>query len=183
MLEIWLPVDEAEFYEVSNLGRVRSVDREFIRADGQRQCRRGRVLTPTRVGRNYLSVTLRFGKRRTVHRMVAIAFLGPRPGEDFIVAHNDGDPSNNRLDNLRWATPSENQQDSIRHGTKYSHPVGSKQADRNPRAQLTWSQVELMRAEYAKGGASERQIAERHGIGKSQAHNILSGKSWQKVAA
>jgi hypothetical protein len=64
----------------------------------------------------YLSVCIKAadGRRKTVgiHRLVLMAFYGPRPGMQ--ACHfPDPDPSNNRLSNLRWSTPAQNQQDSI----------------------------------------------------------------------
>ncbi len=74
MSEVWRPVVGLEgFYEVSDLGRVRSVDRMFTRADGQRQGRRGRLLVASLVGRdrNRPSVTLRQGHHRCDQERVA----------------------------------------------------------------------------------------------------------------
>lgn len=74
----------------------------------------------TRHKRGYLMVGLRRRqKRRTcaVHRLVMSAFVGPRP-RDKEVAHYNGRPEDNRLSNLRYATPQENEQDKFRHGTR-----------------------------------------------------------------
>nr|WP_232111245.1 HNH endonuclease signature motif containing protein [Nocardia wallacei] len=57
-------------------------------------------------------------KLRTAHSLVAEAFIGPRP-EGLQVCHNDGDPTNNMLANLRYDTPSENQTDIVRHGKHF----------------------------------------------------------------
>jgi hypothetical protein len=67
----------------------------------------------------YLYVNLkRVGSQsqRAVHRLVLEAFVGPCP-PGMEGCHNDGDQLNNRLDNLRWDTPSNNKLDSVRHGT------------------------------------------------------------------
>lgn len=56
------------------------------------------------------------GRTEKVHRLIAIAFLG-QPEARQEVRHLDGDPSNNRVDNLKWGTRSENIRDSVRHGT------------------------------------------------------------------
>jgi len=53
---------------------------------------------------------------KRVHRLVLEAFIGPAP-KGTICCHNDGDPTNNRLENLRWDTHSSNTRDAIRHGT------------------------------------------------------------------
>lgn len=51
-------------------------------------------------------------------RLVALTFLGPPPSTAHQAAHNDGDPLNNRVDNIRWATQDENEADKFLHGTR-----------------------------------------------------------------
>lgn len=108
--ERWLPVPGYEgHYEVSDLGRIRTVKR------GQ-----SRVLSPHRHPNGYRQLSLtRSGIREgwTVHRVVMTAFVGPPPcGQE--VRHLDGDPGNNRLSNLAYGTRAENMRDAVRHGTK-----------------------------------------------------------------
>lgn len=122
MAETWRPVpDWAGFYEVSDLGRVRSVDRVIVRGNGARQTVRARILRshPTGGDRKHVSVTLtRPGliSYRQVHQLVAEAFHGPRPAGK-VVRHLNGKGHDNRAENLLWGTNSENQSDSMRHGT------------------------------------------------------------------
>jgi len=69
-------------------------------------------------GRSYLYVRLSHDKKSRifrVHRLVLEAFVGPCP-EGMECRHLDGDPSNNRLENLRWGTPAENTEDKRKHG-------------------------------------------------------------------
>lgn len=56
-------------------------------------------------------------------RIVLIATIGPRPTPGHECCHWDGDPTNNRLDNLRWGTPEENQADSKRHARERASGV------------------------------------------------------------
>jgi len=109
--EDWRPVPEYEgIYLVSNLGRVLSAPRRRTR---------GGVLRPKLNKRGYLAVNLvAEGKQRTheIHRLVASAFLGPRP-EGSEVRHLDGDSLNCRIGNLSYGTRSENNLDRGRHGT------------------------------------------------------------------
>jgi hypothetical protein len=114
--ERWLPIPRYKgLYEVSDFGRVRSVPR--ITRDGRSI--RGRLLRLGRHKHGYLTVNLWRDNRyvtRTVHSLVAEAFLGPRP-PGLEVRHLDGDPPNCRLSNLIYGTREENMQDTLRHGT------------------------------------------------------------------
>lgn len=114
MTERWLPVPEYEgLYEVSDLGRVRSV--------GVRRGKSGKVLTP-HTGKHDVKVCLSCrGQRRTyrMHTLVLVAFVGPRP-PGLEACHLDGDCTNNRLSNLRWDTHLANEQDKSRHGTHHN---------------------------------------------------------------
>lgn len=119
--ERWLPVPGYEgYYEVSDYGRVRSLEREvYSRQWGNYRRVPGRYLSLGDKGRGYRAVNMcREGKQRSamVHRLVTSAFVGPCPA-GMEVCHKNGDPSDNRLANLRYGTSSENKRDSVRHGT------------------------------------------------------------------
>lgn len=106
--EIWKDIKGFEgAYQVSNLGRVRSLDRKNSR--GQKI--RGKVLQEQNNTKGYLYISLYKGSRdkrenRYIHRLVAEAFIPPFNGET--VNHKDGDKNNNVISNLEWATQSEN---------------------------------------------------------------------------
>lgn len=132
--EKWKPIPGWESsYEVSNHGRVRSLDRTVIRSNGAPLPLRGRVLRPATLKHGYQQVALSEGTGASVevHVLVAAAFIGPRP-EGLEVCHNDGNPRNNHIDNLRYDTKSSNSHDTVRHGThnnarktecKHGHPL------------------------------------------------------------
>lgn len=106
-------------YEVSNLGRVRSTDR--YRSDDDYPLT-GRMMRQVNTGDGRKGVTLYIdglGTRYLVHRLVLTTFVGPCP-EGSEACHGDGDPTNNRLDNLRWGTHLENEADKKRHGTHHN---------------------------------------------------------------
>lgn len=108
-----------EIYEVSNVGRVRSVDRVVIQRTGRHQVWSGRIMRFSIQRGGYLKVVLcnrGIQKTHLVHRLVALAFL-PRPAGTFQVCHNDGNPANCNVNNLRWDTASGNMADKIKHGT------------------------------------------------------------------
>jgi len=115
-MERWLPVPGYEgIYEVSDMGRVRSLPR--IDAQGGR--RRLRMFNPSRMdARGHLGVTLRrdgLTKSLYVHRLVLEAFVGPCPA-GMEACHWNDIPDDNSLPNLRWATKSENRFDCVRNG-------------------------------------------------------------------
>lgn len=119
-MEQWRDVPGFEGrYQVSDEGRVRSVDRRVrLVVHGLETTRlaRGRVLRPARGTHGYLTVVLgRDGGTKHVHQLVALAFIGPRPPRAD-VAHNDGSRTNNHAGNLRYASRAENNEDKVRHG-------------------------------------------------------------------
>lgn len=117
--ENWKPVPGYEdLYEVSSLGRVRSLGR----VDPLGRNVAPRVMKPAVRRDGYGAVALwRDGVKVQwlVHRLVLTAFVGECP-PSLEGCHNDGNPRNNRLDNLRWDTRSENQLDRVKHGTHHS---------------------------------------------------------------
>lgn len=110
MPEIWKDVVGYEGrYRVSSRGRVESLGA------------RARILKLTHDHNGYATVLLYKGSKATrklvkVHTLVLTAFVGPR-SEDQQCRHLDGNPSNNRLGNLKWGTILENAQDREAHGT------------------------------------------------------------------
>lgn len=124
MTEEWRPVVGFEgFYEVSSIGRIRSVDRVIPYRDGRKPKRfPGKVLAQMINAKGYPALQLKACGRirgRTVHILVCEAFHGSRPSPDHEVRHLNGDPADNRVENLAWGTRAENAQDSLRHGTNW----------------------------------------------------------------
>lgn len=109
-------------------------------------------------------------KNRTVHSLVAEAFIGPRP-PGCEVAHKDGSRTNNFLSNLRYATYSENNADKLQHGT---HLVGGKA----PGAKLTNNDVDdiwfLISLKVKLG-----DIAKMLRISPGQISEIRAGNQWK----
>jgi len=111
MNEQWKPIPGYEgYYEVSDQGRVRSLDRMVKHKSGGLRRFPGKLLRTRSQGNDYLSVSLnKLGnaKTRLIHHLVLESFVGPRP-TNYVGCHGDGDVSNNHLKNLKWATQSEN---------------------------------------------------------------------------
>lgn len=108
-----------------------------------------------------------------VSRLVLLAFIGSCP-EGMQACHNNGNSFDNRLENLRWDTPKENQRDRVKHGT---HTEGT----RNGRAKLTEEQVREIRRLYAAGGISQSKLGKRYGVGQDIISGIVRRATWKCV--
>ncbi len=119
--EQWVPVAGFEgLYEVSDRGRVRSLDRATLGSDGKTYHRKGRVLK--QAASEYQMVTLWKDIKQhglAVHRIVLESFVGPRP-DGMVTRHLNGDHRDNRLCNLVYGTQSENMYDKVRHGRHHN---------------------------------------------------------------
>lgn len=168
MSEVWKPIPGYEgLYEVSDLGRIRSVPR--LRAKGGVL-----IQTPNEKGRLMVSLS-KFGdgvKSLQVHRLVALAFLGE---SDLLVLHDDGNHLNNVPGNLKYGTHTVNREDSRRHGTM---PVGSKYH----LSVLTEEIVSKVKARLLKG-ESCAVLARELEVDRTTISCIKRGKTWNHVEA
>lgn len=164
--EIWKTIAIAPDYAVSDHGRVQRITVTHPNAKPghiRKQLWRG----------GYLSVSFYMNGKQvshSVHHLVAAAFLPERPTPLHIIAHNDGDASNNRADNLRWATPAENTADRKRHGTMLygeTHAI----------AKLTEDDIRAIRA------SKETQVecARRFGTTQANVSLIRRREAWTHV--
>lgn len=103
--EIWIPVLGFEnMYQVSNYGKVKSLEREIDNKWGKTHLLKGRILKPQIDKYGYLYVNLYKDKKnyhKTIHRLVATAFI-PNPDNLPCVNHRDENPKNNFVENLEW---------------------------------------------------------------------------------
>jgi hypothetical protein len=129
---------------------------------------------PVKGGYKAVVLTSKDGERKAklVHVVVLEAFVGPRPA-GMECCHNNGDPADNRLENLRWDTHRNNIADSQAQGN-------IRRGSRHQFAKLTESQV-LEMIQLRASGVSFRKLAARFGVRHQTVHGIVAGKYWAHV--
>ncbi len=174
MTERWRLIRDFPAYEVSDHGRVRRITPS---RGGPSMV--GRPLRPGNTGGGYQMVALYSDLGRfqlKVHRLVLEAFVGPPPPGMPHCAHGDGNPANNRLENLRWDTVQGNLADRAEHGTEIT-------GERNGRAKLSSSDVMAIRARYRPrcpvNGANV--LAKEYGVTDVAIIKAARGENWSHL--
>lgn len=180
--EEWRDVRGYEgIYQVSNLGRVKALEKTvYWTMPNGSQARR---LFPETIKNQYGAGNRRQYKyasfkvdgietKHSVHRLVLEAFVGPCP-DGHQTCHNDGDPENNRVENLRWDTAKNNHADRKVHGT---HLNGAQIST----SKLTEDDVRCIKTRLA-AGESPKDIADDYPCTRANISKINTGKSWTHV--
>lgn len=180
MKEIWKSVNGFEgFYEVSNLGNIRSVDRieTMTLKDGtkRKRAKKGKVLKLFLDGKgNYLQANLSVGgkcKMVLAHRLVAMAFL-PNPNSLPEVNHKDENKHNNCIDNLEWC--------DHKYNNNYGSKKGQTRGEKNPQNKFTEDMIRDIRENYIpydkEFGATS--FHKKYGISLTHVCAIAKGRRW-----
>ena len=124
MKECWVSIKGYKgIYEVSNFGRVRSLDRYVEGKDGSRRKIKGRMINPTLDRAGYPKVHLSVDNKKTmyrVHKLVAEHFIEKPLEGKWFVNRKDGDRTNNKVDNLYWEKDSVSNSNAGKIGGKVS---------------------------------------------------------------
>ena len=160
------------YYEVSNFGRLRSVNKKTGKE---------KLLSGASIGKGYkrLSIRLEDGSSQSfyVHRLVAEYFLEkPDSSDKTWIIHRDKNKKNNHYENLKWVTKEELTQWHIESGV-----YDMSQKRRSPKAKMTEDKVKLLLKRVAEGKTKHSIIAKSFGISMVQFRKILKGESWRHV--
>lgn len=173
--EVWASIPGYDgYYEASSLGRIRSIERLVRHNYGGMKKQRGKVLATSVLPGGYEIVALcKDGKpvNARVPRLVLMAFCGV-PQDGMAACHGDGNPSNNRLSNLRWGTYKENESDKILHGTSF---VG----ERATRAVL--SEADALEI-IGRPSDHRSSLAKEFGVSEATIRAIRTGRSWMHLS-
>lgn len=163
-------------YEVSDLGNVRSLDRTIIKSNGTKVFLNGQLLTLQYDSKNgrpmvrlYDSKTKK-GKTIKTHVLVALTFLsnGERP-EGMDICHNNGDVTDNRVENLRFDSRSNNQIDILKHTNKCAA------------GKLSIEQVVEIRRAYKEKEINQHQLAKKFKVSQGNISEIVNRKLFDYI--
>ena len=174
--EIWKSIPSLNnLYEASNLGRIRNATTLHVLK--QFESKNGYMVLQTRP-QPYCVTNVR------VHRAVAEAFLGQCPN-GYVVNHKDGNKHNNRVENLEYVTPSENNQHALDNGLR--HPADMSQyavrEEQHYMAQITKDIVCKILRTRDDTGFGCRKIAKIFGLNRGLVNGILTGRTWKETVA
>ena len=176
--EEWRPIPLAKgYYEASDLGRIRSIDRTVSReVNGITiyQPLKGKVLSPALRKNGYYAVVLGIYGTHYVHRLVCFAWHGEPEAPNMDAAHKDGVRTNNVETNLKWKTRTENFEDQLIHGTRL---LGEKHNG----AVLTEEEVRKIRLIHASGEMGYELLARNFGVHTQTIASIIKRRTWQHI--
>jgi hypothetical protein len=194
MTEIWKAIPGYEgLYEVSNLGRVRGLDRVTEHYRGKKLCRRvlkGQILKPGPASNGYPTVNLCTGtqaRRRNypVQHLVLLAFKGPPP-PGMICLHKENNRTDVRLENLYYGTYKHNSADTVRDNNWNTEYYRKRHWDHREKyvesrkrlRKFTPEQVENIKDRLAEG-ESNNSIAKSYGVNHGAICAIRRGRTYQ----
>ena len=169
MEEVWKPVPSLNgALEASNLGRIRRVPRPLIYSDGRRGTLKGGVLAGGIAASGYVLVSLGSDKY-LAHRLVAEAFLGAPQAEMAYktVNHMNGDKTDNRPENLEWATYKTNNRHAREVGLQRQH------GERCNLTKYSDQFIDAVRNVHAAYSPNWEELGRLFGITGAQARQIV----------
>lgn len=145
--EIWKNVVGLEnYYEVSNLGDIRSKTRKGVTSFGERNYGGNKVLKKInhKNGYDVVNLTTKDSRKQyLVHRLVIEAFIGLQP-DGMECCHNNSDRKDNKAENLRWDTRKNNHADKLLHGTwQFGEKIGTSKLKNWQAKEIKYSDVSL----------------------------------------
>lgn len=178
-VEIWKDIPSYEgFYQASNYGGIRGVNRIVEHEKCGQQLVWGKMLKQPCCADGYLAVVLyKHNKplKYRVHRLILMTFMGIRP-VGLGSRHLNGNKKDNTLNNLTWGTQQENCNDRDLHGNTF-RPIGEK----HPKTKLKDVDVVKIK-ELITSGVQKMEIAKMFNVKRHVVYFIAQNKTWRHIA-
>lgn len=172
--EIWKPVPGLEgFYSASNLGRIYRHERTVNARSGGKRVWCGEIMVGHVGMRGYRKVKV-FRRDKEVHRLVCLAFHGEPPSPKHHAAHWNDIKTDNRPENLRWATAQENAVDRLRNGLQA-------RGEDIAAGKLTAADVLAIRAEHKGKYGDGARLARLYGVRQENIIAIVKRRAWTHI--
>ena len=184
--EIWKTIEEFPDYEISNLGKVKSL-----------KFKKEKILTPGRNRYGYLYVILYKNvnkDNKTVHRLVLETFEPIEDMDKFECNHIDGNKENNKYpENIEWCVHSENIKHAVENGLikkGQNHPMFGKKrpkhsermkGENHPGSILTEKDIIKIKIDLKEGILNQREIGEKFGVSRRTISHIKKGDRWSHI--
>lgn len=161
-------------YQISNLGRVKSLDRFINHYMGGFSLIKGHLLKTRINSRGYVGVVLKkntIAKSFVVHRLMAIAFIENKFNKP-IINHKNGIKTDNRLENLEWSTYSENTKHAFDNNL-----INNLKGTSRYNSKLTIDIVKKIRKNELN--LKNKDLATLYGVSRSLITNVMQNKTWK----
>ena len=160
----WMVIPEFPDYKINTSGDVWSVKSK-------------KILNKPTTQKGYVRYTLYKNKKpfsKSAHSLVLSVFVGNRPA-GMQIAHLDGNPENNSLENLVYCTASENEAHKENHGTKAKH-------ENHGSAKLCLKDVAHIRRTYKcrDKNYGSAALAKKYGVTRASINSVVRGETWRQ---
>ena len=162
MEEIWKPIPDCDGYLASSYGRIKNE-------------KTGNIFSGHVDEKGYIRVSVienGVRKYRNSSRLICRAFHGK--DEESLVLHNNGNPADNRPENLRYGTARDNYFDSVKHGTNskgIAHGL----------SKLKPEDIKIIREKYNNGGITYKQLGVMFGVTACAIYRVIKKDNWKWV--
>lgn len=177
MCETWKPIPGYEgYYEASNKGRIRSLERMIKSNYGSVRAWPERIMSQTPQSAGYLICTLSKrgeSSQHLIHKLVTSAFLGECP-DGYVIHHRNHNRQDNRVKNLEF-------QEASSHGAMHALEIVSAKGSANAHSKLTEEDVIRIRELYSTGNVLQRQLARQYEVDDSVISRVITRQAWRHI--